>query len=111
MSIWIKGMKMPTSCSDCRFYVDKWCYATDNNGNLEPSVIPKWCPLVEVVMPNIVHWLNDIEIVRCNNCKYFEEIMTARYRDGTTKEVQICKKLSIQLKDENFYCGWGERKE
>lgn len=49
-------------------------------------------------------------MVRCKDCKYFEEIMTARYRDGTTKEVQICKKR-VPLKDENFYCGWGERKE
>lgn len=51
-----------------------------------------------------------VEVVRCKDCKYFEEIMTARYRDGTTKEVQICKKR-VPLKGENFYCGWGERKE
>ena len=49
-------------------------------------------------------------IVSCKACKYFEEIMTARSRDGTTKEVQICKKR-VPLKGENFYCGWGERKD
>lgn len=49
-----------------------------------------------------------VKVVRCKDCKYFEEIMTARYRDGTTKEVQICKKR-VPLKDENFYCGWGKR--
>ena len=27
MSVLIKGMEMPTSCSECRFFVDAWCYA------------------------------------------------------------------------------------
>ena len=55
--------------------------------------------------------LADLEpVVRCKDCKYFEEIMTARYRGGTTKEVQNCKKR-VPLKDENFYCGLGERKD
>ena len=50
------------------------------------------------------------ELVRCKDCKYFEEIMIARFRDGSTVEVQNCKKR-VPLKDENFYCGWGEQKE
>ena len=31
MSILVKGMKMPRCCSECRFFVDAWCYAMDAN--------------------------------------------------------------------------------
>lgn len=48
MNILILDMETPTCCGDCRFYVDKWCYATDNNGNVEPSDMPKWCPLIYI---------------------------------------------------------------
>lgn len=54
--------------------------------------------------------LDAVCAVRCKDCKYFEEIMIALYRDGTTKEDQFCKK-HVPLKDENFYCGWGKRKD
>ena len=27
MSVMIKGMEMPETCSDCRFAVNGWCYA------------------------------------------------------------------------------------
>lgn len=27
MSVLIKGMEMPISCYECRFFVDTWCYA------------------------------------------------------------------------------------
>lgn len=50
------------------------------------------------------------ELIHCKDCKNFVEMMTAKYHDGITKEVQYCKKY-VPLKDENFYCGWAERKE
>ena len=31
MSILIKGMKMPTSCLECRLYNDPWCMAKNRN--------------------------------------------------------------------------------
>ena len=27
--IYIKGMEMPKSCNECRFFVDAWCYALE----------------------------------------------------------------------------------
>ena len=27
MGVYIKGMEMPKSCAECRFFVDVWCYA------------------------------------------------------------------------------------
>ena len=27
MGVYIKGMEMPESCAECRFFVDVWCYA------------------------------------------------------------------------------------
>lgn len=29
MSVYVKGMGMPTSCNKCRFFVDAWCYALE----------------------------------------------------------------------------------
>ena len=68
------------------------------------------CRTTDCEMYHAIKALEAEPIVSCKACKYFEEIMTARSRDGTTKEVQICKKR-VPLKGENFYCGWGERKD
>ena len=50
MSVLIKGMEMPTCCEECRLWVDRWCYATEERGYEEGMVRkkPDWCPLVEV---------------------------------------------------------------
>lgn len=50
------------------------------------------------------------EIVQCKDCKYFERIMAARYRNGETVEYQNCRQR-VPQNSENFYCGYGERKE
>lgn len=54
MSILIKGMEMPTYCEECRLWVDRWCYATEERGYEEGMVRkkPDWCPLVEVPTPH-----------------------------------------------------------
>jgi len=47
----IRGMEMPTSCNDCRFAVDGWCYVvppTDRQPKLNYEVRTNWCPLIEV---------------------------------------------------------------
>lgn len=43
MGVYIKGMEMPTSCAECRFY-GEYCYAKgdENKGSKLP------CPLVHV---------------------------------------------------------------
>lgn len=50
MAILIKGMEMPTCCEECRLWVDRWCYATEERGYEEGMVRkkPDWCPLVEI---------------------------------------------------------------
>ena len=50
MSIIIKGMEMPKSCSECRFAVDGWCYAygKPNVDALSDKGRTNWCPLVPV---------------------------------------------------------------
>lgn len=51
MSILIKNMEMPTSCYDCRFAVDGWCYAAekqDNKDYLADTRRADFCPLVPV---------------------------------------------------------------
>ena len=75
MSILIKGMKMPPTCRYCEFerigqFGGEWCALTKTDIPRKPIKRLKDCPLAEVVMPNIVHWLNDIEIVRCHDCKH-----------------------------------------
>jgi hypothetical protein len=77
MSVLIKGMKMPNKCEECPLSFRQ--QDSDQGGCVVTNYYiyrkwgerkPYWCPLVEVVMPNIVHWLNDIEIVRCHDCKH-----------------------------------------
>lgn len=50
MSVLIKGMEMPAYCEECRLWVDRWCYATEERGYQEGMVRnkPDWCPLVEI---------------------------------------------------------------
>lgn len=52
MSVYIKGMEMPKSCSDCRFCADKWCYVIPEDGwqidFCRPDRRPDWCPLIPV---------------------------------------------------------------
>lgn len=50
MSVLIRGMEMPTYCEECRLWVDRWCYATEERGYEEGMVRkkPDWCPLAEV---------------------------------------------------------------
>ena len=45
-------MEMPTSCEECRFAVDGWCYVIRAEDE-QPSELcyltrPEWCPLMEV---------------------------------------------------------------
>lgn len=60
MSVLIKDMKMPESCSECRFFVDAWCYAFDaedwrNAYNKPPDGERlKDCPLEE---PKTGKWI------------------------------------------------------
>ena len=50
MSILIKGMEMPTSCFECRFSIDGFCYASGhvNIRANEERQITNYCPLVPV---------------------------------------------------------------
>lgn len=43
MSVYIKGMEMPTSCAECRFY-GEYCYAKGDENKF--SNLP--CPLIPV---------------------------------------------------------------
>lgn len=52
--IYIPGMEMPTSCNECRFFVDAWCYALEvddwRNAYNKPPEGERLdsCPLVPV---------------------------------------------------------------
>ena len=54
MSVYIKGMEMPTSCLECRLYNDPWCMAKNiNQWRTAYNRPPKGkrqndCPLVPV---------------------------------------------------------------
>ena len=50
MGIYISDMQIPTSCSDCRFCADKWCYVIPEDG-LQIDFCRSdrrldWCPLI-----------------------------------------------------------------
>ena len=52
--IYIKGMEMPKSCNECRFFVDAWCYALEvddwRNAYNKPQEGKRLdgCPLIHV---------------------------------------------------------------
>ena len=50
MSILINGMEMPTSCFECRFSIDGFCYASGhvNIRANEERQITNYCPLIPV---------------------------------------------------------------
>jgi hypothetical protein len=54
MGVYIHGMEMPTSCNECRFFVDAWCYALEvddwRNAYNKPPEGKRLtgCPLVPV---------------------------------------------------------------
>lgn len=50
MSVYIPNMEMPTSCNECRFAVDGWCYAYGNPNidALANDGRTNFCPLVPV---------------------------------------------------------------
>lgn len=51
MSVLIKGMVMPQCCGECKFMVDRWCYASEDAYFVENKRHPD-CPLVEVPTPH-----------------------------------------------------------
>lgn len=51
MSILIKGMVMPQCCGECKFMVDRWCYASED-AYFELNKRHPDCPLVEVPTPH-----------------------------------------------------------
>lgn len=51
MGVYIKDIKMPSNCFECRFAVDGWCYAAekqDNRDYLRETQRANWCPLIEI---------------------------------------------------------------
>lgn len=49
MGVYIKGMEMPTSCDDCRFAVDGWCYAcVPESAEERRRITTNYCPLIEI---------------------------------------------------------------
>lgn len=81
MSVLIKGMEMPESCNECRFFVDAWCYALDvedwrNAYNKPPKGERlKGCPLAETEEPRYtgcsgcVHYDQQQTALMCRDCK------------------------------------------
>lgn len=55
MGVYIKGMSVPKSCSECKFFhienFQKWCCITDRE-DIFLDAIPDWCPLIEVKVPH-----------------------------------------------------------
>lgn len=58
MGIYIKGMEMPSGCTDCSFsYQSMYCKAMPSHFCGSPEweidgVKPEWCPLTEVKEPH-----------------------------------------------------------
>lgn len=51
MSVLIRGMVMPQCCGECKFMVDRWCYASEDAYFVVNKRHPD-CPLVEVPTPH-----------------------------------------------------------
>ncbi len=51
MSVLIRGMEMPQCCGECKFMVDRWCYASEDAYFVLNKRHPD-CPLVEVPTPH-----------------------------------------------------------
>ena len=68
MSVLIKGMKMPKSCSECGFECRAYCFLVDTV--IESNDRPDWCPLVEVPTPH--GRLVDCETLKDNLAVLFE---------------------------------------
>ncbi len=66
MAVLIKGMEMPTGCSDCWFTVETGLcvaahYKAVNDCRWDEGCRPSWCPLVEVPEPNRVMSKEEME--------------------------------------------------
>ena len=119
MAIYIKGMKIPKNCGECKFhrplYHTQFCMILDKNCSPWKEQ-KRWCPLVEVpelsaeaeeaVLEEgmIVLPQNHVKVVRCKDCRH-------RVHDEE-RNFYYCEMYYGQgdVSDENF-CQWGERKE
>ena len=74
MSILIRGMVMPQCCGECKFMVDRWCYASEDAYFVLYKRHPD-CPLVEVPTPYKGEWIVNYDedcpqdgIFKCSIC-------------------------------------------
>lgn len=85
MSVYIKGMEMPTSCNECRFFVDAWCYALEfddwRNAYNKPPEGERLsgCPLIPV--PDHGRLID--KDVMCKECRRVAEEYDGIYPDCT----------------------------
>lgn len=52
MSILVRGMKMPETCSDCELYPYDFCMVTENSSDKAWTQRQDDCPLIEVTTPH-----------------------------------------------------------
>lgn len=92
MGVYVKGMEMPTSCNECRFAVDGWCYAYPKQANgdaLNRRVRTNWCPLIEIPSDDVVErkrgkWVGNKRHQSCSECH-----MTYCVPDGQDGELDM----------------------
>lgn len=93
MAVYIRGMKMPSGCTDCSFsYQSMYCKAMPSHFCGSPEweidgVKPDWCPLTEVKEPHgdLIDRDNLKRMVKANE-EYFKDGECCSYFHNSADE-------------------------
>ena len=99
MSVLICNMEMPTSCADCRFAVDGWCYACPPKSEAERQrITTNYCPLVPVPPHGRLIDAEALDIYRREDQAWhdYEQNSDNEYLEGVKDGLhEVAKQLSI----------------
>ena len=133
MAIYIKGVDIPTNCTDCRYRPLVGCNPYQDNGLSPSDHRHRTCPLTEVAEPHghgrLIDAEDAIECVRCgwsvtdvidriNALPSAEAVEVVRCRDCKYGEKRIEDYRCFMLDEDwdirfspNHFCSYGKRRE
>ena len=64
--------------------------------------------IIEAVMKSLNEEANLVEVVRCNDCAFYDSAFAVRKESGEL----ACRCMNFEyITDPDFFCAWGERRE
>jgi len=64
--------------------------------------------IIEAVMQSLKEEANLVEVVRCNDCAFYDSAFVVRKESGEL----ACRCMNFEkITDPDFFCAWGERRE